>query len=149
MPLDRGSEPLIRAEDPCPCGLPKVYGECCAREHSGAEPLTAERLMRSRYSAFATGDAEYLLLTWHPSTRPATLRLDPDVQWLGLDVLGVTGGSAFEREGTVEFVARYRVHRAEGQQHERSRFRREDGRWRYLGEVPLAESPHDGRETSA
>jgi len=105
--------------------------------------------MRSRYSAFATGDAAYLLLTWHSSSRPATLRLDLNVRWLGLDVLGVTGGSAFEREGTVEFVARYRVRRAEGQQHERSRFCREGGRWRYLGEAPLGEPPHDGSATSA
>jgi len=149
MPLGRGSAPLIRADDPCPCGSPKAYGECCGREHHGAEPLTAERLMRSRYSAFATGDAEYLLLTWHSSTRPATLRLDPAVEWLGLDVLGVFGGSAFEREGIVEFVARYRVRRAGGEQHERSRFRREDGRWRYLGEAPLGEPPHDGSGTSA
>ena len=63
----------------CPCLSGLQYGECCGPFHSGdAFAPTAERLMRSRYSAFAVGDADYLLATWHPTTRPAELALDPE-----------------------------------------------------------------------
>jgi SEC-C motif-containing protein len=84
--------------------------------------------MRSRYSAFAVGDPAYLLATWHPSTRPRTLALDPDVRWIGLVVLATTGGTMLAAEGTVEF----RAHHRSGSQHERSRFVREAGRWFYV-----------------
>jgi branched-chain amino acid transport system ATP-binding protein len=61
--------------------------------------------MRSRYSAFAVGDARYLLDTWHTGTRPRSLRLDPAVRWTGLEVLATTGGGFLDAEGTVEFRA--------------------------------------------
>jgi SEC-C motif-containing protein len=93
--------------------------------------------MRSRYSAFAVGDAAYLLATWHPATRPKRLALDDDVRWTGLDVLTTTGGSLMAADGTVEFRASYvRAGRA-GAQHENSRFLRENGRWWYLDGVSL------------
>jgi SEC-C motif-containing protein len=90
----------------------------------------AEHLMRSRYSAFVLARAEYLLATWHSSTRPASLDFDAGAKWLGLDVREhkVTGVDAAE----VEFVARYRVAGAAVRLHERSRFMREDGRWFYV-----------------
>jgi len=88
--------------------------------------------MRSRYSAFALRSAQYLLDTWHPSTRPPTLELDPEVRWTGLEILGATGGSLLEQRGTVEFRASYRRGRETGVQHENSRFVRVDSRWRYL-----------------
>lgn len=94
--------------------------------------------MRSRYSAFAVGDAGYLLATWHPTTRPAALELDPDVRWTGLEVLATTGGTLFEAHGTVEFRAHSVVGRRAGVQHELSRFVREDGRWTYVDGTPLA-----------
>src|SRR3712207_8451687 len=62
----------------CPCGTGLPYAECCGRLHDGtATAGTAEQLMRSRDSAFAVGDPAYLLATWHPSTRPPSLDLDP------------------------------------------------------------------------
>ena len=93
--------------------------------------------MRSRYSAFALGDAEYLLTTWHTGTRPDTLELDDDVRWTGLDVLATTGGSLLAADGTVEFRASYVRQGRAGAQHENSRFVREDGQWRYLDGVSL------------
>jgi SEC-C motif-containing protein len=117
-------------------GLP--YADCCGRLHNGtATAATAEQLMRSRYSAFAVGDAGYLLATWHSTTRPPSLTLDDDVRWTGLDVLDATGGSLLAAEGTVEFRAHYRVGGRAGAQHEDSRFAREDGQWRYLDGVSL------------
>ena len=83
--------------------------------------------MRSRYSAYATGNAAYLLATWHPSTRPAGLH-PGDTRWYRLDILGTTKGGPLDRTGTVEFEAFYRG----GSQHENSSFVREQGRWFYL-----------------
>ncbi|MGY1750161.1 YchJ family protein [Modestobacter sp. SYSU DS0511] len=127
----------------CPCGSGLPYAECCGRLHEGlrqegtTSAATAEQLMRSRYSAFAVGDPAYLLATWHSSTRPRALELDPEVRWAGLEVLRTTGGALFATEGTVEFRASYVVDDAAGSQHEASRFTREDGAWRYLDGVAL------------
>ncbi|GHH52791.1 YchJ family protein [Streptomyces candidus] len=118
---------------PCPCGRAQSYGDCCGRFHRGeAAATTAERLMRSRYSAFVVLDADYLLRTWHPATRPGTLGLDPTHRWTGLDILTTTDGSAFHQAGTVEFRAHYVHEGKRGSQHEVSRFLRDDGRWSYL-----------------
>ena len=120
----------------CPCGTGLAYAECCGRLHDGtATAATAEQLMRSRFSAFAVGDPAYLLATWHPTTRPGALDLDPDVRWTGLEVLGTTGGGLLAAEGTVEFRASYLADGAPGAQHENSRFVRDDGQWRYLDGV--------------
>lgn len=117
----------------CPClsGLP--YAECCGPLHRGERTApTAEALMRSRYSAFAVGDAAYLRATWHRSTRPADVDLDPDVRWRRLDVLATSAGGPFDTTGTVEFRATYRDADGPGALHEVSRFVREDGAWSYL-----------------
>jgi SEC-C motif domain protein len=122
----------------CPCGTGLPYAECCHRLHAGtAVAATAVQLMRSRYSAFAAGDAGYLLSTWHSTTRPRTLDLDPGVRWTGLEVLAATGGTLLAAEGTVEFVAHHVVDGVRGAQHENSRFVREGGRWRYLDGLSL------------
>jgi SEC-C motif-containing protein len=97
--------------------------------HSGAaEAPTAEALMRSRYSAFATGNAEYLLHSWHPDTRPRRLTLEENQRWERLEILATTGGGLLHKEGTVEF----RAHHQHGVLHERSRFAKVDGRWVYV-----------------
>src|SRR5688500_8059775 len=73
----------------CPCQSGRAYAQCCAPLHRGeAIAETAEALMRSRYSAYVRGDAEYLLATWHASTRPATRDFGDATatRWLGLDV---------------------------------------------------------------
>jgi SEC-C motif domain protein len=89
--------------------------------------------MRSRYSAFATGETTYLLSTWHPATRPPAVELDPDQHWVHLELVGSTGGGFLDSEGTVEFRAHYRERGSNGILHENSRFVREGGRWSYLG----------------
>jgi SEC-C motif-containing protein len=119
--------------NPCPCGLPEPYADCCGRFHRGDQHApTAERLMRSRYCAFAVGESGYLLDTWHPDTRPKRLRLDPAQEWTQLEILGHTGGSLLQNEGTVEFRAHYHYRGEADAQHENSRFVREGGRWYYV-----------------
>lgn len=91
--------------------------------------------MRSRFSAFAVGDPDYLLRTWHPSTRPVRVALDPGQRWTRLDVLATEAGGLFDTTGTVEFRAHYRASGQPGALHEKSRFVREDGNWSYLRAV--------------
>jgi SEC-C motif domain protein len=120
----------------CPCGTPLPYDDCCGRVHAGAAAPTAEALMRSRYSAFATGNVEYLLRSWHPDTRPASLTLDPGQRWKRLEILNTTGGGLLHAEGTVEF----RAHHRHGVLHENSRFTKVAGRWVYVDGMPATRS---------
>lgn len=121
-------------ESRCPCGSGEVYGGCCGPLHAGQAAPTAERLMRSRFSAFAIGDAAYLLASWHPSTRPSALELDDGLRWYRLDILDRVAGGLLDTEGVVEFDAHYRG-AEKGVLHERSRFVRDTGRWSYLSAV--------------
>jgi SEC-C motif-containing protein len=87
--------------------------------------------MRSRYSAYALGRLDYLLDTWHPSTRPAGLdALPPELKWLGLQVRrhACTGPTGAE----VEFVARSKWGGKARRLHESSRFVLEGGQWWYV-----------------
>lgn len=116
----------------CPCGSGRTYAECCGPLHAGEPAPTAEALMRSRFSAFARGDAAYLTRSWHPSTRPAELELDADVVWRRLQIVDAVAGGPDDAEGVVEFRASYRAPDGAGLLHERSRFTRVEGRWVYL-----------------
>ena len=117
----------------CPCGWGDPYGQCCGRYHAGEPAPTAEALMRSRYSAFVLGDDEYLLRTWAPENRPAGMDLDDGISWQRLVVLGRTAGGPFDSEGSVEFEAWYRFEGHREVQREDSFFRRDQGRWVYVG----------------
>jgi SEC-C motif-containing protein len=126
----------------CPCGnANKEYTDCCARYLNGREDAaTAEALMRSRYTAYTLENEDYLLATWHPSTRPDSLKLadGPHKKWLGLRVSRheQTG----ENHSVVEFVARYKVGGRAHRLHEISRFVRESGRWLYVDGVTPPET---------
>ena len=120
----------------CPCGRVDAKGQvlayeaCCGPIHAGEAAPDAERLMRSRYSAFVRGDTAYLLATWHASTRPASIELEAGARWLGLEIK--QHRSTGEDRAEVEFVARFRVGGRAVRQHELSRFVREGGRWFYV-----------------
>jgi SEC-C motif domain protein len=112
----------------CPCGTGQSYVDCCGALHSGARTAaTAEQLMRSRYSAFAVSDEDYLLRTWAAAHRPASAGIDATDRWLKLEVLATENGGLLQNEGVVEF----RAHYVGGVVHERSRFVRENGQWVY------------------
>lgn len=122
--------------DRCPCGSGDVFGGCCGPLLRGAPAPTAERLMRSRFTAFALHDVDHLRASWHASTRPAELELDRDLVWRRLMIVDRVAGGPFDREGVVEFEAFWREGDVRGSLRERSRFVREDGRWLYLdGEI--------------
>lgn len=117
----------------CPCGSNKNYADCCGRYLDGGEAApTAEALMRSRYTAYTLGREDYLLATWHHSTRPALLELaaEPRSKWLGLEVKRHEQPES--DHAVVEFVARYKVGGRAHRLHETSRFAREAGQWLYM-----------------
>lgn len=123
----------------CPCGGGRTYPECCGRYHAGAAAPTAEALMRSRYSAYVLGVADYLEATWHERTRPESLALDGEarVKWLGLEV--IRHEELGDDQALVEFSARYKVNGKAFRMRETSRFIREAGRWYYVdGDVGAA-----------
>ncbi|HSR02940.1 MAG TPA: YchJ family metal-binding protein [Methylophilaceae bacterium] len=116
----------------CPCGSGKSYTACCKPLHTGATAHDAEALMRSRYTAYTMGLEQYLLDTWHQSTRPVSLNLadDKTIKWLGLDIKRVE--AIDEYTATVEFIARYKIGGDKAQRlHEISQFKYLD-RWYYL-----------------
>jgi len=89
--------------------------------------------MRSRYVAYVLGRHDYLLATWHPSTRPDEGSLGgTSLRWIGLGILRTVSGRAQDEAGEVEFLASY-IDRGKARRlHERSRFVREDGHWLYV-----------------
>jgi SEC-C motif domain protein len=113
----------------CPCDSGQIYAKCCGPLHQGLAAVSAEQLMRSRYSAFVFELHDYLLKTWHASTRPATLADDEPVRWLGLKIKD-THTEALNAE--VEFIARYKIAGKAWKLHERSRFVFEGGCWYYV-----------------
>lgn len=130
--------------NPCPCGHAS-YAGCCGRFHRGeASPPTAEALMRSRYSAYVLGLADWLRQTWHASTCPRDVSPDADTRWLGLTVKA--HAQQDNTHATVEFVARYKIGGRAWRLHERSRFvfePREPGeaaRWLYVDGDMLGEA---------
>lgn len=117
----------------CPCGSGTPYADCCGPLHRGdVAAATAEELMRSRYSAFVVGDTDHLLRTWHPATRPASIELDPEQRWTGLEVIATEAGGPADTKGVVEFRASYAVRGERGALHEVSRFFRVGGEWLYV-----------------
>ena len=129
---------FARDSGPCPCGGGD-YDRCCGPLHRGERRAgTAEQLMRSRYSAFARGEVDYLLQTHDQSqSRRALRQACRQTQWLGLSILAVDGGGADDLEGTVRFEARHR----EGVLVETSLFQRRGGafagEWLYIRAIEL------------
>lgn len=121
-------------EQRCPCGSGTSYADCCGPLHAGERGAeTALALMRSRFSAFALGDADYLRASWHPRTRPKRLDLDTDVVWRRLQIVDTEAGADDDNSGVVEFRAQFVRDGTRRILHERSRFTREKGRWFYVG----------------
>jgi SEC-C motif domain protein len=131
------------AQTACPCGSGKTFIDCCEPYLRGRlQPASPTQLMRSRYSAFCTGNIEYLIATQHPAHRTATDRQTlaqtiAETEWLALRVLHADESQLAVGIGQVEFVAFYKSNGALGQLHERSDFLRQADRWYYTQGVRL------------
>jgi SEC-C motif-containing protein len=124
----------MNTSENCPCGSSKPYTECCGPFIEGTQiPDTAEKLMRSRYSAYTLQDDKYLLETWHSSTRPEEKPSDDDdTKWTKLEILHTEKGLKNDTGGGVEFLAQCKVKGNASHIHETSNFLKEDGRWYYV-----------------
>jgi SEC-C motif-containing protein len=112
----------------CPCGSQKKYSECCQPFHDGkAKPDTAEKLMRSRYSAYVAHAVDYVEQTSDPRHREsfdkeAALEWAKESEWLKLEIVSTRDGKPGDLEGEVEFKAHYRREGKEVVHHEVSLF---------------------------
>jgi len=115
-----------KTETSCPCGSGKAFIDCCKPYIRGTQPVpSAEALMRSRYTAYAMNNEQYLLDSWHASTRPESIDMDPTAQWIRLVILK-------KNTDHVEFVATYRIQGKACKLYENSRFVFEGGKWFYV-----------------
>lgn len=122
------------AVEKCPCGSELSYTKCCKPLVTGTtRALTAESLMRSRYSAYVKGAMEYLFDTTHPDHRKGydhegTKKWAESAEWLGLEIVSSRGGEE-DSLGEVEFIARYSEDGNETAHHEIGKFRKLEGNW--------------------
>ncbi|MBI5163937.1 MAG: YchJ family protein [Magnetospirillum sp.] len=118
----------------CPCGSGRGLDDCCGPLLAGAPAASPEALMRSRYTAFAVGNLDYLETSLAPEAREdydkaETESWAKETTWQGLEV---RSSEEDGDGGSVEFVARYKFHGKTYAHHELARFRRQDGRWMYV-----------------
>lgn len=130
--------PKTRAESLCPCKSGHSYYTCCMPLHYRKDKATtAEELMRSRYSAYFFRLSDYIVETTHPDTREPGLKKQLDkkihnISWQFLTIIKTSKGGADDKTGKVEFNAQCYVEGEPHEQHERSRFKRYKGDWKYL-----------------
>ena len=126
----------------CPCSKDRSYSECCEPFHKGLKLApTAEALMRSRYSAFVVANVDYLESTLVRKERrafdkKAALQWATKSKWLGLEIVSTVDGKEGDETGMVEFIAKYELKGEKQEHHEKSLFRKNDGKWLYvMGEI--------------
>jgi SEC-C motif-containing protein len=123
----------------CYCGNAIPYSKCCEIAHHDInQALTAEQLMRSRYSAFVLANGHYLMQSHHASTRPIKEKKDlikwaKSVEWIKLEVLETSQGKQDDTEGIVKFNAFFYENGEVNIIHEKSAFLKENNHWTYLG----------------
>lgn len=121
--------------DLCPCGSKMAYAECCLPVIKGERPaVTAEQLMRSRYSAYVKKEIGYILTSLHPDHRAdydekSTREWAESAEWLTFNILDTKEGGAEDQEGQVEFVATFTDRGMKREHHELSSFKKQDGTW--------------------
>jgi SEC-C motif-containing protein len=128
------SEISMESSQSCPCGSGNSYRHCCCNYHSGElYPATAEALMRSRYTAYVLKNADYLLGSWSPKTRPVQIDFSmPAVNWSGLEIIAIKKGTATDDKGMISFKAFYKADGKDHVMNEVSRFSKIAGRWYYV-----------------
>ncbi len=136
--VDQDDAQRTRAESLCPCKSGDSYYVCCMPYHyRKAQPSTAEKLMRARYSAYFFRLVDYLVETTHPDKRTPQLRQElkdtiHTINWRFLTIVSTSKGGKTDKVGKVEFIADCFVGKEPHALHELSRFRRYKGDWRYL-----------------
>jgi SEC-C motif-containing protein len=133
----------------CPCGSQHPLSQCCGRYHAGTPAPDAERLMRSRYSAYVLGLIDYLLRTTLPAQQAgldsaAIAAWSQQSQWLGLEVSSAEQTPGSPAHAWVTFTARWRDSDGEHAHQERSAFVQVGGHWYFIDpSVPLKANRND------
>ena len=136
----------------CPCGSDTPYKQCCAPIIKGKVLApTAEALMRSRYSAYATGEIEHLGNTLDSRGRDS---FDADsarqwaesAEWKSLEIVAVERGGEDDEDGVVEFIARYVVDEEVMEHHERATFKKSGKRWEFIDGRVIGRDPYRREE---
>ncbi len=137
----------VSSQDPCPCGSPSNFQNCCEKVIRGLSPATsALALMRSRYSAFCVGDMTYLRKSVHPSMRKH-FDLNSNKAWAEsaqFERLEILETHEDESEGFVRFRAHYIQKGARHTHEESSRFKKDQGFW-YFFEGRVSDSAPSNR----
>jgi SEC-C motif domain protein len=140
-------------EPVCPCRLTSTdkiaLDDCCGPILEGIKAAaTAEALMRSRYTAFAVGNIDYLETSLAPEARhdfdrKAIAHWAKQSQWLGLDILSTEAGAPGDKTGYVEFVAHFINDGQRLAHRERSLFRFDEaeGRWYFVEDANRKSAP--------
>ena len=125
---------MLTSERLCPCGSNQQYDFCCQTFHEHIKmPITAESLMRSRFTAYVMQNETYLLETWEAGRRPKEINFSKEVEeWTKLEILNTKKGRDKDSKGIVEFKAYYTQDGEAYVMNEISRFTKSSGRWLYL-----------------
>ena len=137
--------------DKCPCGSGLKYKKCCGLFHKGKVPSNALDLMKSRYSAYAYNNTNYIIQTTHkenPEYTQDIIGWEQDIEsfcdathFISLCVNDFIDG---EDEAYVTFKACLKQHGEDVSFREKSRFLKVDGRWLYhSGEIIKREEDRD------
>ena len=146
-----------RGPKACPCTSGAPYAECCRPFHGGEEAPDPERLMRSRFAAFALGDGAYLFRTLHPDhpmrAKPedeAIRELSRAKQARRYQRLTIHESETEGDAGRVLFTAHVFRKGKDESFTELSEFARVDGAWRYReGLARPGFGPHTMEELEA
>ncbi len=120
----------------CPCGSNKLFAACCGPYLAGAPTPTAETLMRSRYTAYASGDLDYIERTCagpaaKTFSKSEVILSNAGTEWLGLEITGTIAGLETDETGVVSFTFKCRQNGQQVSQSEISSFRKIGGVWLY------------------
>jgi SEC-C motif domain protein len=125
----------------CPCGSGLTFDNCCAPYIRGEKSApTAEALMRSRYSAYATVAPDYLVNTSHISIRKNYTKKEIQQwaktnRWINLKIISTKDGKESDVKGEVIFIASYIDSKGKPHEHfEHSHFVKENNQWLYFSE---------------
>lgn len=117
----------------CPCTSGLVFDDCCRPILTGHKrAVTAEALIRARFSAYVVKDIEYLLETTHPAKRPTEIPPSESFRYW-LEIEQVIDGGPHDATGSVTYTAYHRRDREHWSVTERAGLERIDGRWMYRG----------------
>ena len=121
--------------DLCPCGSPSTTVPAAALSSAEVKPaVTAEQVMRSRYSAYVKKEIPYILTSLHPDHRAdydekSSRAWAESAEWHGITILNTSKGGAEDSEGVVEFTVSYTERGMKQEHHERATFKKKDGVW--------------------